>query len=61
MPDQSVAETLASIMETVAPVAEAVDGYRAQCLERGYSADAAEAMAIELHAQFIRTLFRGAN
>jgi hypothetical protein len=57
--DQSISETLANIMDNVAPVAEVVDGYRAQCVGRGYGPAAAEAMALELHAHHIRALFKG--
>jgi hypothetical protein len=53
---ETLAETLAGIMDSVATVLEAVDGYRAQCLESGYGPGAAEAMALVLHEQLIRKL-----
>lgn len=36
--------------EVLAPIAEAVDGYQAQCRARGYSTAAAEDMAVHYHA-----------
>ena len=38
---------------------DAVDGYRAQCTERGYSPTAAEQMAMELHSHLLRSALGG--
>lgn len=55
--DESLVATLASIMDLIQPIAEAVDGYRQQCVDRGYSAPDASTMAVDLHRQLIARMF----
>ena len=53
MTDGPAPEFVAALMSlatsVLAPVNEAIDGYRADLLRRGYSPPAAEQMAVEYH------------
>ena len=44
-----IAEVMASVLSLFGPVLEAVDGYRRQCVERGFTPEDASVMAAELH------------
>lgn len=57
--DAGMSAALLEVMGMVGQVTEAVDGYRAQCVEHGYSPTAAEAMAMDLHRELIRAVFSG--
>lgn len=58
----SLAEALLVVQGQAVQIAETVAGYRVQ-LERdhGFSVEAAEAMAVDLHAQIVETCFRAAT
>lgn len=45
-----VAHELANAVDLLAPVLEAVVGYRQRCLEAGFNETAAEFMALQYHA-----------
>ena len=47
------------LLDQLGPMLDAVDGYRAQCLQRGYSPTAAEAMAVQLHSELLHSAFSG--
>lgn len=55
------AEALATMAESLQTVLDAVDGHRAQLIERGYSPTAAEVGAMELHQGMIRMIFTPAG
>jgi len=60
--DQS--QFAAQAMELLAAlggILDTVDGYRAQCAERGYSPTAAEQMAMELHSHLLRSALGGTS
>lgn len=54
-----LAEALLIIQGNMAQIGEAVDGYRAQCIERGYSPTASEKMAMDYHEQLTIAIFKG--
>lgn len=53
-PEPDPARKFAEFQDAIDQILESVDGYRAKCLERGYSATAAEAMALEFHSMLMR-------
>ena len=55
----ALAEALLKMSEVLAPVMEAVDGYRAEAERRGYSPTAAEAMALEFHGLVLAQMMSG--
>lgn len=57
-PVQTPSEVMLTMMEQLQPILAAVIGFRAQCEAEGFSPTAAEAMAVVLHEQIIRTVFR---
>jgi hypothetical protein len=50
---------LATISELAGNLHATVDGYRAQCVARGYSDHAAELMAVEFHRVLLAVVFKG--
>jgi hypothetical protein len=58
MAESEFAETIASLMDGISPIREAVIGYRKQCEDAGFSPTMAEGMAGELHSGLMRMLFR---
>lgn len=58
-PDQvanDVAVSLAQLREATAPVMEAVEGYRVECVRAGYSEGLARKMAADYHAFVLKAL-----
>ena len=58
MANENITNDLIVFIETMGSMIEAVAGYRAKCVASGFSAEAAESMAVCLHEQLIRTAFR---
>lgn len=56
-PVNPMVDAMGTIMDTLRIMAEAIDGYRKQCEERGYSPTASEQMALQLHAGMIQKMF----
>ncbi|PRX95590.1 hypothetical protein [Allonocardiopsis opalescens] len=54
-----VAEGMHNVAELVAPIDEHALGYRRKLERDGWSATAAEAMAVELHHQLLAQAFGG--
>lgn len=52
-------EALAGVAENMRALLDLVDGHRAQCIERGYSPTAAEAMAMDVHHNLVAAAFAG--
>lgn len=52
------AEAMHELLDNMAQLLDTVDGYRQQCLTRGYSETAAEMMAMEFHRQLVANVFR---
>jgi hypothetical protein len=52
-------EAMLMVIESLKVVREAVDGYRKQCLDAGYSPDGSERMAIALHDHLLAVMFKG--
>jgi hypothetical protein len=59
MPDEEItpAQALLALMDNITPLRETVNGYRAQLLADGYSAGAAESMAVDLHRHLLMSAF----
>lgn len=57
-PAPNMATVLMTVMDTVTAISEAVDGYKKQCEERGYSPTASELMALQLHEGLMKQTFR---
>ena len=55
-PQQMLAEALLKMNDMLAPVREAIDGYRADLIRNGYSPEAAESMAVSYHNYFFAML-----
>lgn len=49
---------LLTMVEAVSGLAVAAAGYRAKCQEAGFSAEAAEEMAVDMHSELLRSAFR---
>ena len=49
-------EALHQMMEGMHAVLDAVDGYRAECLRRGYNETAAEVMAMDFHRMMLNQM-----
>jgi hypothetical protein len=56
-----VAQGIAAVRQVLAPIDEAVRGYRHQLEQEGWSATAAERMALELHRAMMRNVTAGAS
>lgn len=53
----NITNLLANLMDGLAPVMEAVIGYKKQCSDAGFTDEDASRMAADLHAQFLKTVF----
>ncbi len=61
MSDQDdTAAQLMTVMENLAPVREAILGYRASLIADGFSVGAAEQMTVAFHAWFMTSLTQSA-
>jgi hypothetical protein len=61
-PDQmmhEIAKGIAQLRELLAPIDEAVSGYRKQLEESGWSPTVAEAMALEFHRMLMANVTAG--
>lgn len=56
---QQLATALLEMTSMFKPIGEAVDGYRADLENRGYSPTAAEAMAMEFHSYLMAQMMSG--
>lgn len=56
---RAVTEGLLALSELMAPMGDAVDGYRADLERRGYSPTAAETMALDFHRYLLAALLQG--
>lgn len=54
---QALNQALMVLSDITTEIADAVDGYRAQCVERGYSMAVAEQMALQSHGAIIVAVF----
>jgi hypothetical protein len=54
---QALSQALFVLTDVTTQIADAVDGYRAQCVERGYSMAIAEQMALQAHGAIILSVF----
>jgi hypothetical protein len=54
---QALSQALFVLSDITTQIADAVDGYRAQCVERGYSMGVAEQMALQAHGAIIASVF----
>lgn len=57
MAESTMGEAFLTFLDELGPLKEAVNGYREDWLRRGYSPRAAEAMAMDLHRELLRTVF----
>lgn len=48
---------LANMMEGMAPLLEAVVGYKAQCVDAGFTEADASSMAADLHSELVKSMF----
>lgn len=53
----TIAESMHEVLEGMTGLLDAVDGYRAQCSQRGYSETAAEVMAMDFHRALVAAAF----
>ncbi len=53
-----LSEALLQIADLVAPVLDAVTGYRATCLSHGFSKAAAETMSVEYHNVLLQVILK---
>lgn len=58
---RALTASLLTLRELTRPLLDAVDGYRAECAERGYSPTAAEAMAMDFHRVLIANAMSGGS
>lgn len=61
-PDPSVlaaqfAAGLVTMIEALGPLLEAVTGYKAQCIDAGFTEIDASSMAADLHREFVKALY----
>lgn len=56
MSTNPMVDAMMQLTEMLAPMGEAVDGYRADLERRGYSPTAAESMAMEFHSYLMTQL-----
>lgn len=61
MSAEQTAALLMALREEIAPVLEAVDGYKASAIERGYTSKTAEQMTIDYHRHLLALVFRTTN
>ena len=48
---------LANMMEGMAPLLEAVVGYKAQCVDAGFTEENASRMSADLHSELVKSMF----
>lgn len=58
MPSASPVSSFLDMLDTFAPMKDAIDGYRADWIRRGYSETAAEMMAVDLHRAMLGSMSR---
>ena len=56
--NKELIDGILQLMDSVRVINEAVDGYRTQCGERGFSPTASEMMAVQLHDGLMRVCFQ---
>lgn len=54
----NIAESLTTMMETLAPAIDAVVGYKAKLMEVGFEPLIAEHMAADLHSRILGVFFK---
>ena len=59
MSTNPMVDAMLELAEMMAPMGDAVDGYRADLERRGYSPTAAESMAMEFHHYLMAQLIAG--
>lgn len=55
--DESLATVLLQLADSMQHVLEASVGYRQKCVEAGFSAEAAERMAVDYHGALVGAVF----
>lgn len=56
---EDIRRALLVLSESMNAILDAVDGYRAQMTERGYSPTVAEAAALDFHSHLLASVFKG--